>query len=176
MEEDMTGHLGKRLCRTRGTTMVEMALVLPLLLLLLFGILEFGWLIKEYLGLNQAAREGVRAAAVGAMTGNIQARVQAQAGTLDTTQLVWCSGWSDSEPGVYGRVMRYDNRTGTFLAPEQLGDDTDSSCNTAKPGDQIGIMVTYEHRLVTGSLLAWLADSTKPGVVTLHSHMVIRRE
>jgi Flp pilus assembly protein TadG len=169
-------HLGKRSQRRQGATMVEMALLMPLFLLLLFGILEFGWLIKDCLGLNQAAREGARVAAVGAMTADIAARVQSQAPTLDTTQLVWRSGWSTSTPGIYGRVLRYNNYTGTFLAPEQLGDDTGSSCNTAKSGDQIGIMVTYEHQLVTGAILAWLADSDKPGVVTLHSHMVIRRE
>ena len=41
-----------------------MAIVLPLLLLILFGIIDFGMLLNRQLLLNQAAREGARTAAV----------------------------------------------------------------------------------------------------------------
>ena len=63
---------------TRGNAMVEFALVLPLLLLLCFGITEFGraWMTKSVL--TSAAREGARLAAVTAPDVNaVQARVQA---------------------------------------------------------------------------------------------------
>src|SRR5450759_3299638 len=42
--------------------MVEFALVAPLLLLLLFGIVDFGRVIYVYITLNQAVNEGVRVA------------------------------------------------------------------------------------------------------------------
>ena len=50
--------------RNRGQTVVEFALVLPLLLLVLFGITEFGrcWMTVNIL--TSAAREGARLAAV----------------------------------------------------------------------------------------------------------------
>lgn len=43
-----------------------MALVLPLLLLVLFGIVDFGRLLNTQIVLTQAAREGARAEALGA--------------------------------------------------------------------------------------------------------------
>ena len=36
----------------RGTTTVEFALVAPLLIFLLFGIIEFGIMVKDVVGLN----------------------------------------------------------------------------------------------------------------------------
>ena len=42
--------------------MVEFALVAPLLLLLLFGIVDFGRVIYTYVTINQAVNEGVRTA------------------------------------------------------------------------------------------------------------------
>ncbi len=49
--------------RTRGQSLVEMAFVLPILLVVLFGIIEFGWLIFAYSTISQAARNGAEAAA-----------------------------------------------------------------------------------------------------------------
>ncbi|QUH27009.1 TadE/TadG family type IV pilus assembly protein [Serpentinicella alkaliphila] len=49
----------------RGQALVELALVLPILLLLVFGIVEFGRIFGTYLMVTHGAREGARAAAVG---------------------------------------------------------------------------------------------------------------
>lgn len=43
-----------------GTTVVEFTLVLPLLLMLLFGIIQFGWLFYNYAVLTSAASTGAR--------------------------------------------------------------------------------------------------------------------
>jgi Flp pilus assembly protein TadG len=50
----------------RGQASVELALVLPVLLLILFGIMEFGRVFSAYLVITNAAREGARQAAIGA--------------------------------------------------------------------------------------------------------------
>ncbi|GIH08926.1 hypothetical protein Rhe02_69930 [Rhizocola hellebori] len=50
--------------RDRGAAAVEMALLLPLLLMLIFGIIEFGLLLTAQIGVTEAAREGARAATV----------------------------------------------------------------------------------------------------------------
>jgi Flp pilus assembly protein TadG len=44
----------------RGAAAIEFALVLPILLLLLFGIIEFGFVINSWISVTHAAREGVR--------------------------------------------------------------------------------------------------------------------
>jgi len=50
--------------RERGASAVEMAIVAPFLLILLLGIIEFGFLFGEYNELRHAVREGARYAAV----------------------------------------------------------------------------------------------------------------
>lgn len=46
--------------RQRGAAAVEFALVVPLLLVLLFGVMQFGWLMNSYLMVNQATSSGSR--------------------------------------------------------------------------------------------------------------------
>jgi len=62
---------------TRGNALIEFALVLPILLLVLFGITELGRMIMTTNVLNTASREGARLAAVSPMSDslNVQARV-----------------------------------------------------------------------------------------------------
>jgi Flp pilus assembly protein TadG len=50
--------------RERGASAVEMAIVAPFLLILLLGIVEFGFVFGEYNELRHAVREGARFAAV----------------------------------------------------------------------------------------------------------------
>ncbi|PDV96419.1 TadE/TadG family type IV pilus assembly protein [Candidatus Chloroploca asiatica] len=47
----------------KGQSIVEMALMLPILLIVIFGIIEFGWLIFAYSTISQAARNGAEVAA-----------------------------------------------------------------------------------------------------------------
>jgi len=46
----------------RSQSMVEFALVIPVMLLLLFGIVDFGRIVYTYVTLNQAVNEGARTA------------------------------------------------------------------------------------------------------------------
>ena len=51
-----------------GAAAVEMALLLPVLLLILFGIIDFGRALNTQIALTQASREGVRGLALGTTT------------------------------------------------------------------------------------------------------------
>ena len=59
----------------KGQSLVELALVLPLITLILCGILELGIIFHSYLVLTNAAREGARAGAVGKSDTEITARI-----------------------------------------------------------------------------------------------------
>ena len=60
----------------RAAAVVEMAVVLPLLLTILFGIIEFGWTFMVYQSLTNAAREGCRVAVLeGSTTAEIESRI-----------------------------------------------------------------------------------------------------
>ncbi len=71
------GHQG----RDRGATAVEFALLLPLLLLIVFGIVDFGRALNAQITLTQAAREGARLASLG--EGNVASGTQAAATGLN---------------------------------------------------------------------------------------------
>ncbi len=75
----------------KGQTMVEFVIVLPILLLLLLGILQFGVVFNNYITLTDAVRAGARQAAVGRSvadpTGAAVSRVRASAANLDQAQL-----------------------------------------------------------------------------------------
>ena len=74
-----TGARLKRLRRCeRGAELVEFALVFPLLLLVIVGIMDFGFLFQRYEVLTAAAREGARIAILpGYSDGDVQSRVTA---------------------------------------------------------------------------------------------------
>jgi Flp pilus assembly protein TadG len=64
-----TRHFEAELTTTRtnkdkGQALVEFAIILPILLLLLLGILQFGVVFNNYIQVTSAAREGARKAAV----------------------------------------------------------------------------------------------------------------
>ena len=69
----------------RGQSIIEFALVLPLLLLVIFGIMEFGRALMTTNVLSAAAREGARVAAVGGTDSlaTVRAEEVLQAGRID---------------------------------------------------------------------------------------------
>jgi Flp pilus assembly protein TadG len=74
--------------KERGQATVELALVLPVLLLILFGIMEFGRVFSAYLVITNAAREGARQAAIGANNSTIENAVYNASSSLgDLTSL-----------------------------------------------------------------------------------------
>jgi uncharacterized membrane protein len=67
----------------RGAAAVELALVMPLLLLILFGIIDFGRMFNAQITLTQAAREGARAAAYGQTPETVRGRVDTASNHMD---------------------------------------------------------------------------------------------
>jgi Flp pilus assembly protein TadG len=81
-----------RTARDRGTAAVEFALVLPVLLLILFGIIDFGRALNAQIELTGAAREGARLAALGYSNAQVQARVVAAAPSLSGVTVTIAAG------------------------------------------------------------------------------------
>jgi hypothetical protein len=76
--------------RDRGAAAVEFALVLPLLLLLVFGIIDFGRALNAQVTLTQAAREGARLVALNQP--NVVSRTQAAATGLSGVNVTVVTG------------------------------------------------------------------------------------
>jgi Flp pilus assembly protein TadG len=67
----------KRFCGEEAAHLVEFALVLPMLLLVILGIAEFGFIFQRYEVVTNAAREGARMAVLpGYTTADVIARVR----------------------------------------------------------------------------------------------------
>jgi Flp pilus assembly protein TadG len=94
--------LSRRHRSERGAVLVEAAIALPLLLLVVLGIIDFGRLFQRYEVLTNAAREGARIAVlpVGYSTTEVKARVlqYIAAGGLNPTDAT--PGDPTSEPKV----------------------------------------------------------------------------
>ena len=82
----------KKARRERGQALVEMAITLPLLLLLLMGIMEMGWYFYNQMSVENGSREGARYAIVHAedatLTADVTSLVQGMVvgpGTLTVT-------------------------------------------------------------------------------------------
>ena len=70
-----------------GQALVEIALLLPLVCLMLFGITEFGRAYQAYLALGHAAREGVRVGSLGGSDSEIDTTVRNCASGLNTASI-----------------------------------------------------------------------------------------
>lgn len=76
----MSSVRGNGIRRDRGAVAVEFGLLLPLLMLIVLGIIDFGRMLNAQETLTQAAREGARLASFGDTSGEITSRTQ-QAGS-----------------------------------------------------------------------------------------------
>jgi Flp pilus assembly protein TadG len=72
----------------RGQTMTEFAMVLPLLVVVLFAIIQFGIIFNDYVTLTDAARAGARTGAVSRLSTNPSAACvsQVQGAATNLTQ------------------------------------------------------------------------------------------
>lgn len=91
--------------KDRGAQLVEFALLAPLLLLLLLGIIEFGWLFSQNNDVRHGAREGARAAAVN-LGDNATIRAAA-CDSMDLTSAVTVefTAPASGDAGDYGTVQ-----------------------------------------------------------------------
>jgi len=71
-----------------GQALVEMALVMPLLILLLFGVIEMGRIGYTYISVSNAARAGARVASLGSDDSAIRSAVAAAAPALSPSDLI----------------------------------------------------------------------------------------
>jgi Flp pilus assembly protein TadG len=104
----------------RGQSLVEFTLIVPIFLILVFAIVDFGMGLYSWITVTNAAREGARLGTVGADHASITARVRDTAGNLDN-----------------------ENLTVTVT-------NCVSGCATiGDPGESISVHVDYEYHLIT---------------------------
>ncbi len=70
-----------------GQAVVEFALILPILMLILLGVVEFGRFYNASLMVNHASREGARISALGGTTLQVEQRVDTVMSIFDTDRI-----------------------------------------------------------------------------------------
>lgn len=110
----------------KGQSLVETAIVLPLVLLLLMGIIDFGFLFNNYIIISNASREAARKGSLGGTDAEIVQLIQNNTSTLDPGRLnitiypAQSQRFHGSEIKV---TVNYDNRLITPVIGSLLGGD-----------------------------------------------------
>ena len=92
--------------RQRGAAVVEFALIVPLLVSMVFGVIDYGVALGQNISLQAAAREGARQ---GVTQGDVLASTIQAKGLLDDTklQVKFAVDSSGGAPGVMAVCLRY---------------------------------------------------------------------
>jgi Flp pilus assembly protein TadG len=139
----------------RGTSVVELAICLPLLLMIVFGIIEFGFLLYDKAVITNASREGARAGIVFHHPDRISD------GEIINVATNYCS---------------------THLV--SLGSSASPSVNVARAGpgggsaagDSLTVTVTYPYTFLVLPNLNDFFGGVLPGGITLTAQTVMRLE
>jgi Flp pilus assembly protein TadG len=129
--------------RERGQSLVEFALVIPVFLLILMGVVDFGMAIYKFNGVSQAAREIARVTSVHPCAGTTPCAPGSSAETAAVIQVQ-----KGLIPGLANPTFRCVDSAGQPVAP--------NPCNFAQ--DSVEVTVTAPYRPVTpilGSLVTW---------------------
>ena len=139
----------------RGQSLVEFSLILPVLMILVFGILDFGLGLRSYISLSNAVREGARYASVGNPIG------------IESD----CNGMTNDT--VYGRICV---ATGGLDLTE-LDPDVSFPQGVA-PGNSVVVSADYTYQFVTplGDLIGFFSGGTFPSSIDLSSSANMRLE
>jgi len=135
-----SGRYGRRPNRKRGQALVEFALVIPLFLLLLSGIMDFGVMLFQRMTIINSAREGARAAVM------IPADSNGHVTEVAIDQAAWGAAVSTAnEAGVsisnsdvqVTCIQTHSSPSSTTLVP--------GGCDNAIPGDSVHVSISYTY-------------------------------
>ena len=105
----------------RGAAAVEFAIILPMLMVLLLGIMEFGYAFVLQASVSSAARVGVRNYAI---------------------------NWKDKDKGAASKTTAVDQAK--FVLPKAAGVVTQFTLSDCGPGIQTTMIIEYKYTSLTG--------------------------
>ncbi len=141
----------------KGQSLVEFVLILPVLMFIVFGVVDFGLGIRSYISLTNATREGARFAAVGNPAGSYPSDCN---GSTNTTVIgrvcVAIDGLKLSD--VQGVTVTYPNGQGS--------------------GNSVVVSATYIYHFISplGALAHFFTGGTFPTTITLSTKSDMRLE
>jgi Flp pilus assembly protein TadG len=151
----MSRHVGRR---SRGQSLVEFALVLPIFLLMLFGVIDLGRVIWTIDNISNAAREGARYASV---HGSSDVTTCPTGPSLGTTPTTGCPTWTpeSKEPTRIQTRNFVVGAGGTvtvsvcYYVTTACSGNTDETAATNERGSFVSVTVSSRVNLITPALL-----------------------
>jgi Flp pilus assembly protein TadG len=144
----ITARTRQRLHSERGAELLEFALVLPILLFVLAGVLDMGFLFKNYEVVTNAAREGARMASL--------------------------PGWVETD--VVARVNSYLAAGGLEPTATTVVDNVTLATGGGRSINGIRVTVAYPHNFMILGPIAQLVQGTSIGGTTLRAVTTMRVE
>jgi Flp pilus assembly protein TadG len=137
VEEPIGGPVGRRRLRTdRGAAAVEFALVAPLFIMLVFGVISFGIVFAQNLALGNGAREAARSAVVEDRT----------CGQIETTATDAAN--SIAMDGADVTVSIKIGQSASTAVDACTGGDSTKPCAGSVAGDSIYIRLDFTSHLI----------------------------
>ncbi len=126
-----------------GQSAVEITLLLPILLILLFGVIMSGFTFYAFIQVSNAAREGARAGSVYRLTQaetgwSLEQTVEKAVYTSSTNHALGFLSTTSPSFNVTSDVVVWE-----FLKP----DGTAADPSDPRPGDRLTVQVTYRYTL-----------------------------
>ena len=132
--------------RAGGQSLAEFALIAPLLVLILFGIIELGIIINVYIGMTNSAREAARAGAIFQYTGAAPLSGDTSAvGTIDTARQAYVSA-------MIAETLNPIVDPATIAVTTSYTPTAPLATNPYRAGDTLAVMIEHPHQLFFGIL------------------------
>lgn len=129
----------RQLRRRAGSTLVEFALILPVLIAVIIGIMEFGWMVYNNMTIANGAREGARLAALGSSPWSVRSLVDTRVLPLNVSTSV--------QHSIDGGVTYVNTNA---VGSTSNGSNTATLPNDAPFGALMRVTVVLRYRPLTG--------------------------
>ena len=142
---------------SRGQSLAEFALLLPVLMILVFGVIDFGMGLRSYISLTNATREGARFAAIGNPIGAYPTN---------------CTGSGNTT--VIARVCTASEG----LALSNVQNVSVSFPNGQGPGNSVVVTARYTYHYITplGAIVHFFTGGAFSNTLTLNTSSDMRLE
>jgi hypothetical protein len=163
--------------KSKGQTLVEFALVLPIMLLILFAIIEIARLLHAWVSIENGARFGVRYAVTGEYDpvhcagypgGICDSKTEEDGARIPSIKDSALSGSAgilrdlsapDGAPG-YLKVTVCSNKKNIVYFPSDSSTGTSANCQLTEdaggPGNRVSVTLDFDHPVISPIISSWM--------------------
>lgn len=164
---------------SRGQSLVEFALVIPIFFLMLFGLVDMGRLVHANSALSQAAREGARVAAVqaywigaaGTDCGPGGPTCPSDEAAFRANVLTAANGLMDAVGSISDTQLHISCTTATAATPSGAWTSPPNSCSSQNvrqsPGARVSVRVAMDFQPITPIIGQLIGTLSLSGSVTM---------